>query len=131
MTDQIPGSQECILIYDGDCRLCVTAKTGLERLGRERPKQPVRFVTYQSEEASRCLGADYRAGRPDVAFLIQPDGTIQRGLEAFLPLLPGLPGGRFFLALTRIPFLKPLAILAYRLVARNRYRWFGAVTHPR
>jgi len=27
----------------------------------------------------------------------------------------------------RIPVLKPLADLAYRVVARYRYRWFGQV----
>jgi predicted DCC family thiol-disulfide oxidoreductase YuxK len=131
MTDRVPDHQQCLLIYDGDCRLCVTAKAGLERWGGESPDQPVRFVPYQSDEAVRRLGAEYRPGRPDVAFLVRPDGTIQRGLEAFLPLLPGLPGGRLFLILARIPFLKPLAVLAYRLVARNRYRWFGAVTNSR
>ena len=131
MAGQVQGDQDCLLIYDDDCRLCVRAKAGLERWGRESPEQPVRFVPYQSEEAARRLGAEYQPGRPEVAFLIRPDGKIQRGLEAFLPLLPGLPGGRLLLTLARVPFLKPLAVLAYRLVARNRYRWFGAVTRPR
>lgn len=131
MTDRESDDQRCLLIYDSDCRLCVTAKDGLERWGGESQSQPVRFVPYQSEEAVRRLGAEYQPGRPDVAFLVQPDGTIQRGLEAFLPLLPGLPGGRLFLILVRIPFLRPLAVLAYRLIARNRYRWFGAVTRLR
>src|SRR2546422_7087382 len=38
------------------------------------------------------LGSEYKPGRPDVAFLVEPDGTISRGLDAFLPLVPGLPG---------------------------------------
>ena len=41
------------LIYDGQCRLCVTAKKGLERLG---PDPDVQFVPYQSEEAECRLG---------------------------------------------------------------------------
>lgn len=112
------------LIYDGECRLCVTAKEGIERLGGD---QQVRFVPYQSDEALNHLGADYKAGRPDAAFLVDPDGTIRRGLDAFLPLLPGLPGGRLLLGLLRIPVLRPLALLIYRLIARYRYAWFGAV----
>jgi predicted DCC family thiol-disulfide oxidoreductase YuxK len=116
---------ERILIYDGQCRLCVTAKSGIEQLGGS---QDVRWVAYQSEEAARCLGRDYQPGRPDAAFLIEADGTIRTGLEAFVPLLPGLRGGRLLLALWRVPFLRPIARLLYRVMARNRYRWFGTVT---
>lgn len=118
-----PGGKR-ILIYDGQCRLCVTAKEGLERVGGNGG---VRFVPYQSEEAACRLGRDYRPGRPDVAFLVEENGTVRRGLDAFLPLLPGLRGGRVLLAFMRVPLLRPLAHLAYRLVARYRYKWFGQV----
>ena len=115
---------EQTLIYDGECRLCVTAKEGIERLGRD-PK--VRFVPYQSKEAASRLGADYKSGRPDVAFLVEPNGRIRRGLDAFLPLLPGLRGGRVLVAMLDVPLLRPLAYLIYRLIARYRYQLFGAV----
>jgi predicted DCC family thiol-disulfide oxidoreductase YuxK len=113
-----------ILIYDDQCRLCVTAKEGLERIGQDRD---VRFVPYQSEEAARRLGAAYKPGRPDVALLIEGDGAISRGLDAFLPLVSGLRGGRVLHAILRLPLIRPLADLAYRLIARHRYKWFGAV----
>jgi predicted DCC family thiol-disulfide oxidoreductase YuxK len=121
---QSSAPSENTLIYDGECRLCVTAKEGIERLGGDRA---VRFVPYQSEEAACRLGADYTPGRPAVAFLIEPNGHIRRGLDAFLPLLPGIPGGRFLLSLLRFPVLRPLAYIIYRLIARYRYAWFGAV----
>lgn len=125
MAPETPKTEpERILIYDGQCRLCVTAKEGLEHLGMDGD---VRFVPYQSEEAACHLGSDYRPGRPDVAFLVDQDGKISRGLDAFLPLVPGLPGGRVLVALIRMPLMRPLAYLAYRLVARYRYRWFGQV----
>jgi predicted DCC family thiol-disulfide oxidoreductase YuxK len=114
-----------ILIYDGQCRLCVTARSGIERLG---DPEDVRWVPYQSEEAARCLGKDYQPGRPDAAFLVEPDGTVTKGLDAFAPLLPGLRGGWILLALWRVPFLRPIAHLLYRVIARYRYRWFGAAT---
>lgn len=116
---------ERTLIYDGACRLCVTAKAGLERMGAA---QTVRFIPYQSEEAACRLGAAYKPGRPDVAFLVEQDGRISRGLDAFLPLLPGLRGGRFWLALLKIPLARPLALLVYRVVARYRYQLFGQVS---
>ena len=119
------GQSERILIYDGQCRLCVTAKAGIERL---ETKPGVRFVPYQSDEAARCLAAGYRQGRPDAALLIEQDGTIQKGLDAFVPLLPGLRGGRVLLALWKVPGLRPIAYAVYRLIARYRYAWFGAVS---
>ncbi|MGQ0811609.1 MAG: thiol-disulfide oxidoreductase DCC family protein [Nitrospiraceae bacterium] len=127
---QAQPDQECVLIYDGRCRMCVTAKKGIEELRPCNTLPSVRFIPYQSEEAAGLLGSDYRPGRPDVAFLLGPDGQIRRGLDAFLPLLPGLPGGRYLLALIRVPFMKSLAALVYRVVARYRYRWFGEVQAP-
>jgi predicted DCC family thiol-disulfide oxidoreductase YuxK len=113
-----------VLIYDDQCRLCVTAKEGLER---ERAGTDVRFVPYQSEEAASRLGPDYRQGRPDAAFLVEGDGTISRGLDAFLPLVPGLRGGRVLYTILTVPLIRPLADLAYRLIARYRYKLFGSV----
>ncbi len=113
-----------VLIYDGQCRLCVTAKAGIERLGTAAD---VRFVPYQSQEAASRLGGAYQPGRPDVAVLVEGDGTITKGLDAFVPLLPGLRGGWMLLALWRVPLLRPLAYALYRVIAKNRYRWFGEI----
>jgi predicted DCC family thiol-disulfide oxidoreductase YuxK len=99
----------------------------LEQAGN---REGVRFVPYQSEEAAARLGKEYQPGRPAVAFLIDEKGRVWRGLDAFIPLLPGLPGGRVLHALMKIPLIKPLAYLAYRLVARYRYRVFGQVAFP-
>ena len=86
-------SGQCVLVYDGQCRLCVTAKNGLEQLRGQSHADEVRLIPYQSEEAKQVLGAHYRPGRPPAAFLVHPDRTIATGLDAFLPLLPGLKGG--------------------------------------
>lgn len=119
--------EECILVYDGRCRFCVTAKEGLERLGTQNEAEAVRMIPYQSEKAKEVLGNAYRPGRPDVAFLVQPNGVIRQGLDAFLPLLPGLRGGRFLATFLSVPLVKPFGYLIYRLVARYRYRLFGEV----
>jgi len=120
------------VIYDDRCQLCVSAKKGMERFAQEDSLPHVRFLPYQSEEAERYLGQHYSPGRPEVAFLVGPDGHIRRGLDAFLPLLPDMPGGRFLSAIIRFPLVRPLLNLAYRVLARHRYRWFGEVPphHP-
>jgi len=120
-------SQVCLLIYDGQCRLCVTAKNGLDRLETHADDTPVRMIPYQSEEAKQALGESYRPGRPNAAFLVHPNGEIARGLDAFLALLPGLKGGRVFSILLSLPLVKPFGYLLYRLVARYRYSVFGQV----
>jgi predicted DCC family thiol-disulfide oxidoreductase YuxK len=119
--------QACLLVYDGQCRLCVTAKQGLEGLGTQVDAIPIRMVPYQSEEAKQALGEAYRPGRPDVAFLVRPNGEIATGLDAFLALLPGLRGGRVLSILLRLPLVKPVGYLLYWLVARYRYQVFGTV----
>jgi predicted DCC family thiol-disulfide oxidoreductase YuxK len=119
--------ESCVLVYDAQCRMCVTAKTGLERLESEQADKQVRMIPYQSEEARSLLGDAYQPGRPDAAFLIGPEGEVARGLDAFLPLLPGLKGGRLMASLFRVPLVKPIAYLLYRIIARYRYRLFGEV----
>lgn len=118
--------RQVTLIYDANCRLCVTAKRGIQKLGRDRPTTDIRFLPYQSEEAARHLGTDYVAGRPEIAFLVR-GGELRKGLDAFLPLLPGIRGGAFISSLLQIPWLRPTAYWLYRIVARYRYQLFGQV----
>lgn len=122
-----PAQHSCTVIYDGACRFCVKSKEGIERLSRSDQPASVRFVPYQSLEAQQALGSEYRPGRPDAAYLVGADGRIRKGLDAFIPLLPGLPGGRLLVTLLTRPAFKPIADRLYEFVARNRYRWFGAV----
>ncbi|MBX3331073.1 MAG: DUF393 domain-containing protein [Nitrospira sp.] len=125
---QITGrssTQVCLLVYDGECRLCVSTKQKLEAVGVGQAESDVRFLAYQSEAAKRMLGSNYRPGRPNVAFLIRPSGEVVQGFEAFLPLVPIFPGGKLLLWWLRFPSAKRLAEWGYRIVARHRYRWFG------
>jgi predicted DCC family thiol-disulfide oxidoreductase YuxK len=127
-TKQIEGrlsTQVCLLIYDEECRLCVSTKQKLEKAGVGHTESDVRFLAYQSEAAKRMLGENYRSGRPEMAFLIRPSGEVLKGIDAFLPLIPHLPGGKLLLWCFRFPSAKRLAEWGYRMVARHRYRWFG------
>ena len=119
-----------VLIYDGECRLCVSTKAWLERSGPGTSGSGIRFIPYQSEEAKQRLGQQYRPGHPEMAFLVEPSGDVREGLEAFLPLAPDVPGGRAFLKLMRLPLGATIAKWAYRVVARHRYRLFGPVHCP-
>lgn len=119
------SEQACLLLYDGECRLCVFAKEKFDRLRAVQAGIGVRFLAYRSEEAKMALGRDYHPGRPDVAFLIQPSGEVLKGLEAFLPLAHHLPGGKLLLWWLEFPSVKRLAEWGYGMIARHRYHWFG------
>ena len=119
--------QACRLVYDAEYRLCVSVKSKLEPVGFDQAGDQVRFLAYQSEEAMKALGHNYRPGRPEMAFLIRPSGEVLQGQEAFRPFIPNLPGGMLLLRGLRFPFTKQLAERAYRTIARHRYRWFGEV----
>ena len=121
------AAKDCLLVYDGECRLCVAAQKGLERLETHANATPVRMVPYQSEEAKQALGESYRPGPPNAAFLVRPNGEIARGLDAFLALLPGLKGGRVLSVLLSLPLIKLFGYLLYWFVARYRYAVFGKV----
>jgi predicted DCC family thiol-disulfide oxidoreductase YuxK len=112
------ASQACLLVYDGQCRLCVTAKKGLERLESHA-------------EAKQALGKSYLPGRPNVAFLVRPDGEIARGLDAFLALLPGIKGGKALSVFLSFAPVKPFGYLLYWFMARFRYSMFGQVSLAR
>lgn len=85
------------------------------------------MIPYQSKEAKQVLGLRYHEGRPEAAFLVTADGRIASGLDAFLPLLPGLRGGRLLARVLACSFVKPLGYWIYRLVAKYRYKVFGEV----
>lgn len=124
-TNSQKSEQACRLIYDGNCRLCVSTKHKLEQAGVGLVGSDVQFLPYQSDEARLLLGERYRHGRPDMAFLVHPSGDISSGLDAFVPFIPNMRGGRFLSWILKFTAVKSLAVWCYRLIARHRYRLFG------
>ena len=88
------------------------------------------MIPYESQEAVEALGTQYRPGPPSMAYLISPSGVVSQGVEAFLPLVSGLPGGKVARWVLRWSVTRALAEWAYRWIARHRYRLFGSVKPP-
>ncbi len=65
-----------------------------------------------------------------MAFLIRPSGEVLQGLDALLPLVPNLPGGKLLLWWLGFPSVKRLAEWGYCMIARHRYQWFGEAKIP-
>lgn len=123
-----PGPEGPVVLFDGVCNLCAGAVRFIiprDRRGR------FRFAALQSDAAREILegvGAPIPepAASPPSLVLVS-EGRAHARSGAALRIAAGLGRGWPLLAvLLVIP--APLRDLAYRFVARNRYRWFGKET---
>ena len=118
---------EAVLLYDGVCGLCnrvVRFVLKRDALGR------FRFVTLQGEYAHEVLTRHGRDPRKlETVYLVEGRDTdgerLLAGPRAVLHALKLIGGGWRALACAVGWLPTPLLGLAYRLVARTRYRVFG------
>ena len=116
-----------IILYDGVCGLCNGFVSFVWPRDRQRR---FRFAPLQGATARAILA---RHGRDATALdtvivVVDPDGPSERLLDrstAGLYVLAGLGGG-WRVGATLLGWLpRPLLDVAYRVLARNRYRLFG------
>lgn len=112
-----------VIVFDGVCVLC----NGWVRFLLKRDRGRYRFASMQSD-AGRALLAGHGLDPGDPAsFLLVEPGHAWTDSDAIRRVLTGLGGPwRIAVLIALIPrFLRdPL----YRMVARNRYRWFGTMS---
>jgi predicted DCC family thiol-disulfide oxidoreductase YuxK len=113
--------QQAVLLYDGLCCLCNRTVHFLLRIDH---RSVLHFAALQSTSAKSLLEqVDHSRPLPDGVVLIH-NGKIYTESEAALKSLQLIGGIWKLLAMLRfIPnfIRKPI----YRIVARNRYKWFG------
>ena len=113
-----------IVLFDGVCNLC----SGVVRFVIARdPHAHFRFAALQSDAARRAcaeVGATPPAAvEPDTIIVIVNGRALERS-DAALAIAARLPFPWPIFGVFRI-LPRPLRDWLYRLVARNRYRWFG------
>lgn len=125
-----------LLIYDGVCNLC---NATVDFVARHDSAERVLFVPRQSAAAAEALqraghsvpellrgggSEEEEGGASDTVLLLTPDGELHQRSAAALRV--GLVLDRLWpLALAALLVPSPLRDAVYRLVGRNRYRWFG------
>ena len=113
--------QQAVLLYDGLCCLCNRTVHFLLRIDH---RSVLHFAALQSNTAKSLLEqVDHSLPLPDGVVLIH-NGKIYTESDAALKSLQLIGGIWKLLAMLRfIPnfIRKPI----YRIVARNRYKWFG------
>jgi predicted DCC family thiol-disulfide oxidoreductase YuxK len=110
-----------VIVFDGICNVC---SGWVKFLERHRIEPPFKLIPMQSEEGRLLLG-DYGIDPEDpTTFLVLDQGrqfTQSDGTVHIITALGGL--WSIFGAARVIPRAWRDAL--YRLLARNRYRWFG------
>ncbi|HSG38082.1 MAG TPA: thiol-disulfide oxidoreductase DCC family protein [Thermoanaerobaculia bacterium] len=110
-----------IVLFDGVCNLC---SGSVQFILQRDPAGKFRFASLQSDHGQRLLterGIDPKA--LDSVVVID-GGRLYRESDAALRIARDLKGAWKVLTVFRV-IPRPLRDWAYRLIARNRYRWFG------
>jgi predicted DCC family thiol-disulfide oxidoreductase YuxK len=116
-----PDLARPILLYDGQCPLCLTAVRFVLR--HDRPAV-FRFCALQSELGRRLSHAGACDGEAGETVLLYHRGRCFGFSEAAFRTLGLLPAPWSWLAVLRmVP--SPVRDAAYRLIARRRTAWFG------
>ncbi len=110
-----------VVVFDGDCVLCSANARFILRHDRQ---QRFRLATMQSE-AGAALMARFGIDPLDPETFILVEGErVRRNSDAALAIAEGLGWPWKALGALRI-VPRAFRDSVYRLVARNRYRWFG------
>ena len=122
----MPEAARATIVFDGVCVLCngwVRFLLRHDRAGRYR------FAAMQSDAGRALLSAHGLDADDPASFLLLEHGAggsarASTDTDAIRRVLAGLGGGwRLAHAMALVP--RPLRDAGYRVLARNRYRWFG------
>jgi predicted DCC family thiol-disulfide oxidoreductase YuxK len=103
------------ILYDADCGFCRWSLAQLLRLDRRNRLRP---VSLQQPEADTLLSGMAHAERMASWHLVDRNGRVYSGGEAFAPLLRLIPGGRPFAAM--LSAFPSAGDVVYRTVAGQR-----------
>jgi predicted DCC family thiol-disulfide oxidoreductase YuxK len=109
-----------IVYFDGVCNLCNRAVALLLRWDRKRI---LRFASLQGETARERIGES--DGAPETwSMLYEDEAGLHDRSTAALRIVNRL-GWPYMIAALGLLVPRPVRDAVYRVVARNRYRWFG------
>lgn len=110
-----------IVVFDGVCALC---SGWVDFLLRRDPRSQFRFAAMQGETGRGLLAAHGLDPDDPMSFLLLDARGARTGSDAIVAVLCRLGGVWRLAALLRL-LPRSLRDALYRMLARNRYRWFG------
>lgn len=109
------------IVFDGTCVVC---NGWVDFLLRHDRRQRYRFAAMQGRNGRALLAAHGLDPGDPTSFLLLDETGAHRDTDAIVRVLAGLGGPwRIAEGLRLVP--APWRNAAYRVLARNRYRWFG------
>lgn len=110
-----------VILFDGVCNLC---DNSVRFIFRNDPTGQFHFAPLQSERATQLL-AERGISAPDLnSILLIEDGAVFSHSTAALRIARRLRAP-WPILYAGIIIPKPLRDAVYRVIARNRYKWFG------
>jgi predicted DCC family thiol-disulfide oxidoreductase YuxK len=106
-----------ILIYDGECPLCCTARDWVLKRSPEGSIEP---LACQSDDRKQRFPEMEEAFCMEAMQLVLPDGDILSGEKALPNLLSLLKGWKWLAAFLNWPMVRHTSPLIYRIIAKNR-----------
>jgi predicted DCC family thiol-disulfide oxidoreductase YuxK len=110
-----------IVVFDGLCNLCTGGARWLEN---HQAKAPFRLVPMQSELGRALLTQHGYDPDDPLTFLVLDGRRCLTQADAWIQLVAAAGGAWRLIHATRV-IPRAWRDSVYRLIARNRYRWFG------
>lgn len=106
-----------ILIYDGECPLCLSAQAWL---AQRVPKDTLAYLPCQSPDRAQHAPQVAETACMEAMHLVLPGGQVYVGDQAFPPLLRLVPGYAWLGRVLTWPGVRHVAPHAYGWLARHR-----------
>jgi predicted DCC family thiol-disulfide oxidoreductase YuxK len=113
-----------VVVFDGICHVC---SGGVSFLARRHIDPPFQFVPMQSAKGKTLLERYGIDAEDPSTFLVLDGGLALTQSEASIRALAAIGGLWRLVDVARL-IPRPWRDWLYRLLARNRYRWFGRRT---
>jgi predicted DCC family thiol-disulfide oxidoreductase YuxK len=110
-----------VILFDGVCNLCNTA---VQFVIERDPTSVFRFAALQSDFGQAILEKNGVNTEGLDSIILVENGHVYDRSTAALRIAKRLSGGIKFLSIFLI-VPKPVRDFFYKIIARNRYRWFG------
>jgi predicted DCC family thiol-disulfide oxidoreductase YuxK len=108
-----------VVLFDGVCNLC---NASVQFILKHEKNEELKFATLQDDKIQHLL-SEYNNTKIHDSVLLIENGTLYQESDAALRIARYLKFFRLFYFLIFIPTWVRNPI--YRLIARNRYKWFG------
>jgi predicted DCC family thiol-disulfide oxidoreductase YuxK len=110
-----------IIVFDGICHVCTG---GVRFLARHRIEPPFELIPMQSSAGKALLTQHGIDPEDPTTFLVLDRGLVLTQSDASIHLMRAI-GGLWRLVVVARLIPRSWRDWLYRLLARNRYRWFG------